>query len=152
MRPIRALILVVAALAIAAPSAHADTFDTIFKDFKADGQINPCKYSAAQLQKAKKDVPPDIEQYAPDFPDALQAAIEARAKGSCNKKQATAAAPAAAPAATPPAAGGAAADRRRAGPRGDARGARFAPRPAAGADTRHRRARGRAEGRGDRQG
>ena len=83
MRPIRALILIVAALAVAAPNAYADAFDTIFKDFKADGQIDPCKYSAAELQKAKKDVPPDIEQYAPDFPDALQAAIEARAKDQC---------------------------------------------------------------------
>src|SRR3954447_23980324 len=105
MRPIRALIVIVAALAVSAPSAYADAFDTIFKDFKSDGQIDPCKYSAAELQKAKKNVPPDIEQYAPDFPDALQAAIEARAKGSCNKKQGTPAAPAAAPAATPPAAG-----------------------------------------------
>src|SRR4051794_28424282 len=103
MRPIRALILIVAALAVAAPSAHADAFDTIFKDFKSDGQVDPCKYTAAQLQKARKDVPPDIEQYAPDFPDALQAAIEARAKDQCGKKQAAAAAPAATtPAATPP--------------------------------------------------
>src|SRR3954464_6021713 len=102
MRPIRALILIMAALAVAAPGAHADAFDTIFKDFKADGQIDPCKYTAAELQKAKKDVPPDIEQYAPDFPDALQAAIGARGKTSCAKKRA-AAAPAAPPAATPPA-------------------------------------------------
>src|SRR5690349_532839 len=104
MRPFRALMLIVLALAVAAPSAHADAFDTIFKDFKSDGQIDPCKYSAAELQKAKKNVPPDIEQYAPDFPDALQAAIEARAKDQCGKKKA-AATPAAAttPAATPPA-------------------------------------------------
>lgn len=105
MRPIRAILIIVAALAVVVPSAHAAGFDTIFKDFKADGQINPCKYSAAELQKAKKQVPPDIEQYAPDFPDALQAAIEARAKGQCDKK-AAAVVPAAAstPAATPPAA------------------------------------------------
>src|SRR3954447_6345239 len=103
MRPIRAILLIVAALAVIVPSAQAAGFDAIFKDFKADGQINPCKYSAAQLQKAKKDVPPDIEQYAPDFPDALQAAIEARAKSSCDKKKAAAAAPAAAAPATPPA-------------------------------------------------
>src|SRR3954454_24869251 len=103
MRPIRAILLIVAALAVIVPSAQAAGFGAIFKDFKADGQINPCKYSAAELQKAKKQVPPDIEQYAPDFPDALQAAIEARAKGQCDKK-AAAAAPAAAttPAATPP--------------------------------------------------
>src|SRR3954451_18287290 len=103
MRPIRALILIVAALAVAAPNAHADAFETIFKDFKCDGRVDPCKYTAAQLQKAKKDVPPDIEQYAPDFPAALQAAIEARAKTQCGKKQAPAPPAATTPAATPPA-------------------------------------------------
>src|SRR5947209_13974870 len=107
MRPIRAIALAVAALALVASSAQASTFDNIFKDFKADGKIDPCRYSASDLAKAKKAVPPDIEQYAPDFPDALQAAIEARAKGACTKKAAPAApAPAAAtpapPAATPP--------------------------------------------------
>src|SRR3954447_10492753 len=105
MRSIRAILLMVAALAVVVPSAHAAGFDAIFKDFKADGEIDPCKYSASELAKAKKDVPPDIEQYAPDFPDALQAAIEARAKNQCGKKKAAAAAPAATtPAATPPAA------------------------------------------------
>src|SRR5437660_4976035 len=113
MRPIRAIALAVAALALVASSAQASTFDNIFKDFKADGKIDPCKYSASELAKAKKDVPPDIEQYAPDFPDALQAAIEARARGACDKKTAASAPAAAAPApaATPPAppAGGTAA-------------------------------------------
>src|SRR3954464_12063857 len=100
MRPIRAILVVVAALAVVVPSAHAAGFDAIFKDFKSDGEIDPCRYSASELAKAKKDVPPDIEQYAPDFPDALQAAIEARAKGACAKK---ASAAAAAPGATTPA-------------------------------------------------
>src|SRR3954468_21155107 len=107
MRPIRAMLILAAALLVAVPSAQAAGFDAIFKDFKADGQIDPCKYSAAELKKAKKDVPPDIEQYAPDFPDALRAAIEARAKNDCAKRKAAAAAlPAPAtttPAATPPA-------------------------------------------------
>src|SRR3954451_19101508 len=102
MRPIRAILLIVAALAVIVPSAQAAGFDAIFKDFKADGQISPCKYTAAELKRAKKDVPPDIEQYAPDFPDALQAAIEARARGQCDKKAAAAAPAAATPAATPP--------------------------------------------------
>src|SRR3954447_11599658 len=102
MRSIRAILLMVAALAVVVPSAHAAGFDAIFKDFKADGEIDPCKYSASELAKAKHDVPPDIEQYAPDFPDALQAAIEARAKGACTKKTQTTAAAAPAPAQTTP--------------------------------------------------
>src|SRR3954447_25878881 len=131
MRPIRALILIVAALALVVPSAYADAFDTIFKDFKSDGQIDPCKYTAAQLQKAKKDVPPDIEQYAPDFPDALQAAIEARAKNDCAKKAAAAAPATTTPAATPPAGGAPAASA--AAPAAAQPGQPPAPTPAAGA-------------------
>src|SRR3954454_2498248 len=96
----RALALAAAALALAVPSASAAGFDTIFKDFKQDGKIEPCRYSASELATAKKDVPRDIEQYAPEFPDALQASVAARAKGSCTKTPA--AATAAAPAATTP--------------------------------------------------
>ena len=99
MRP---LLLALLALAVLAPAALADDFDKVFKDYSGDGRIDPCKHTAAQLQRARKDVPPDIEQYAPDFPDALDQAIEARARGRCDKKKA-AAAPATT--ATPPASG-----------------------------------------------
>jgi hypothetical protein len=92
---LRALLIAALVLAVAAPAALADDFDKVFKDFSADGRIDPCKHSAAQLQRARKGVPPDIEQYAPDFPDALDQAIEARARGKCDKKAKT---PAPAPA------------------------------------------------------
>src|SRR4051794_93849 len=94
---LRALLLALAALvslAVAAPLAHADAFDEIFRDYSKDGRIDPCKHSAAELQRARKDVPPDIEQYAPDFPDALDQAIEARARGRCGPKKKAAPAPA----------------------------------------------------------
>src|SRR4051794_7647223 len=94
---LRALLLALAALvslAVAAPLAHADAFDEIFRDYSSDGRIDPCKHTAAQLQRARKDVPPDIEQYAPDFPDALDQAIEARARGRCGEKKTATPAPA----------------------------------------------------------
>jgi hypothetical protein len=78
---LRALLVALLVLAATAPAAFADDFDQVFKDYSSDGRIDPCKHSAAQLQRARKDVPPDIEQYAPDFPDALDQAIEARAPG-----------------------------------------------------------------------
>jgi hypothetical protein len=84
---LRALLAALVVLAIAAPAALADDFDQVFKDYAKDGRIDPCKHSAAQLQRARKDVPPDIEQYAPDFPDALDQAIETRARGRCGEKK-----------------------------------------------------------------
>src|SRR3954454_19801401 len=95
----------VVALGASAPAAWAKgSFDSVFADYTKDGKIDPCRHSATELQKARADIPPDIEQYAPDFPDALDAAIEARARGACAKKTTPPAAPpAAAPATTTPA-------------------------------------------------
>src|SRR3954453_4107667 len=107
------VLTVVVLLGLCAPAAWAKgSFDSVFADYTKDGKIDPCKHSASDLQKARADIPPDIEQYAPDFPDALDAAIEARARGACAKKPKPAAAPPAAPPVTttpaPPPRGGAA--------------------------------------------
>ena len=103
-----AVITAILALGATAPAAWAkgSSFDSVFADYTKDGRIDPCKHSASELQHARADVPPDIEQYAPDFPDALDAAIEARARGQCSKKSHQAGAPVPAPPA-PPASGGA---------------------------------------------
>ena len=85
-----------------APAAHADAFDTIFKEYQSTGKISACKYSEAQLKQAKGEVPNDIEAYAPDFPNALEAALEQRAGGGCAGGQPATTTPAAVtPAATP---------------------------------------------------
>lgn len=104
-------VLAAAALLVAAAPASADTFDEVFKDYAADGQIDPCDFTTKELNEVRDDVPPDIEQYAPDFPAALTLAIEARGKGGCAKAKAAPsgsssgeAAPAAP--ATPPSGGG----------------------------------------------
>jgi cobalamin biosynthesis Mg chelatase CobN len=78
--------LAVLAGALAAPAAaQADAFEDVFADYQKDAKIDPCAHSQAELRAAKGKVPNDIEQYAPDFPDALDEALEARARTSCAK-------------------------------------------------------------------
>ena len=54
-------------------TAAASDFQEIFGDYKSDGELNGC-YRPAQLHNAGRQIPPDIEQYAPGFGDALAAA------------------------------------------------------------------------------
>jgi hypothetical protein len=77
------------ALCLAAPAAHADAFDRVFGEYQSTGRIDPCNHSESDLEQARDDVPNDIEAYAPDFPNALDAAIEGRAGGSCDQGQPT---------------------------------------------------------------
>jgi hypothetical protein len=84
----------VGALALAS-AASANDFQTVYREYKRTGTIKPCKFSDRQLRNAEQQTPPDVEQYAPSFLDALQYAREHAS--SCHKKAA-----AAPPAATPP--------------------------------------------------
>ena len=80
----RILPFLVSALLLAVPAtAAADAFDDVFADYQKDGRINACRHSDDALRDARKDIPNDIEQYAPDFPDALDEALERRARGEC---------------------------------------------------------------------
>lgn len=81
-RSLTVLLVVAAALALPA-AAQADPFHQVFREYQRTGTINPCHFSARALESAKAQVPNDIEQYAPDFPDALDAAIAQRAAGGC---------------------------------------------------------------------
>jgi hypothetical protein len=92
------------ALAIALPAtASANDFQDVYREYKRTGTIKPCRFSDKQLANAEKQTPPDVEQYAPSFLDALQTARERNA--DCGKKPAPATTPAPAPTApsTPPA-------------------------------------------------
>jgi hypothetical protein len=82
----------VAVFALATPAALANGATTykIFSDYTKDGQIDPCKYSTADLQAALAAVTPDVKQYASDYPGAIKAAIAARASGACDKKSSAA--------------------------------------------------------------
>jgi hypothetical protein len=78
--------LLLGGLVIAGPASAASAFETLFTTYRNTGTIPSCKYSVAELQSAASGVPPDINQYAPDFPAALQAALQARARGVCGGK------------------------------------------------------------------
>ena len=62
--------------------------EKVLADFATDGVINPCKHTSDELRLVLKHIPPDFEQYAPDYPAAVKAALEARARGECAGKQA----------------------------------------------------------------
>jgi hypothetical protein len=105
------LLCALAALSLplaAAPLAHADAFDRIFRDYQKTGKVNPCLFTEAELQQAQGEVPNDIQAYAPDFPNALQTALEQRTGGACKtaagQPAAGTTAAGATPAATTPAA------------------------------------------------
>ena len=71
-RPLSLTALVsVLALAAAAP-ASADPYD----DYRRDGSINPCNYSADELQRSRDALPPDVIQYSPGLADQLAAGQE----------------------------------------------------------------------------
>ena len=70
----------------APPVAHAGPYEDVFADFQSDGKIEACDHSEADLRRAKRDIPNDIDDYAKDFPGELDAAIEERADGGCEDK------------------------------------------------------------------
>ena len=95
-------VLACASLA-APPAALANDFQKVYDWYKQHGSIQACRFSEAQLKNAERETPPDVEQYAPSFLDAVGTAREQ--SGSCHKAKApAAAAPAPAPPASPPAA------------------------------------------------
>ena len=81
--------LVALPLAVLAPPAVAGpAYDRVFGDYQDDGKIDRCKHSESTLRDADDEVPNDIEQYAPDFPAALDDALEQRARGDCDSDEA----------------------------------------------------------------
>ena len=71
LRRLFSTLLVLAPLALPA-GASAAGFDEIFGDYRGDGDLDGC-YSPGELYSAGQQIPPDIEQYAPGFGNALSA-------------------------------------------------------------------------------
>jgi hypothetical protein len=67
----------------ASPVAVADPFSQVYDYYRAHGSVAPCAFPEQTLQKALNEVPPDINQYAPDFPAAITSALQERAQGAC---------------------------------------------------------------------
>jgi len=82
------LALLGAAFPLAAGAAVPANVKRVIADYRNDGRIDPCKHSAKDLRDTLKAISADTEQYAPDFPAAVEAALEARARGACDKKAA----------------------------------------------------------------
>lgn len=66
-------LVLLAPLALPASAAAADDFQTIFGDYKDNGRIDGC-YRPYQIYNAGQAIPPDVEQYAPGFGNALASA------------------------------------------------------------------------------
>lgn len=79
------ILLAVLGLLVVAPSASANTelFQKLLTDYATDLKLDACKYTEEELKQVKDVIPNDIDQYAPDFPAELDAAIERRASGAC---------------------------------------------------------------------
>src|SRR4051795_4768814 len=73
----------------ASSALAGSAFDEVLKDYRSDGQIDACSHSEKTLRDAQHQIPNDIEQYAPDFPDALSQALRERASGACDKSKGT---------------------------------------------------------------
>jgi hypothetical protein len=98
---LHALLACLLAASFALPAAaSANDFQDVYREYKRTGTIKPCRFSNQQLRNAERQTPPDVEQYAPSFLDALQTARERSA--DCGKKPATAAPTPTTPASAPP--------------------------------------------------
>ena len=74
MRPGHFIATFAVLIPLAMPAAAmADDFQQMFGDYRADGQLNGC-YTPQELQNAAGQIPPDVEQYAPGFGNALAGA------------------------------------------------------------------------------
>jgi outer membrane biosynthesis protein TonB len=66
----RVALPVLLAVLAAPPAAIAQ--QEILEDYRRDGVVDPCAYSPGELQQGLENLPPDIEQYAPDLADQLR--------------------------------------------------------------------------------
>lgn len=87
---------------IVVPTAAANDFQDVYAYYKKRGTIRPCQFSENKLRNAQRQTPPDVEQYAPSFLDALATARENASSCSGGGSTQTATTPAASPPAPTP--------------------------------------------------
>lgn len=80
-RALLASLTVAATAALLAPATAAADFQTLYNDYRADGVIDGCSYSAGDLSSGLGDIPADVREYDPVFSDAINAALEQNAAG-----------------------------------------------------------------------
>jgi hypothetical protein len=93
----RSSLVAIALLAVALPTgaaARSNVYTRMFNQYSSSGTVNPCAFSAAQLNTVLKSIDLYQQAYSADFPNAIERALADRASGSCSNHG-----PAAAPAA-----------------------------------------------------
>jgi hypothetical protein len=58
----------------------------VYRDFRNDGLLSPCRHSTNALKKTLKTITPQFDADFPEFRDAVKAAIRAHDKDRCAKK------------------------------------------------------------------
>ena len=77
----KALCATVALGALALPSSAAADFQTLYDDYRSDGQIDGCEYYSSDLAAGLGAIPADVREYDPGFAEALNGALEQLAAG-----------------------------------------------------------------------
>jgi hypothetical protein len=77
----KALCAMVAFGALALPSSAGADFQTLYDDYRADGQIVGCEYYSSDLTAGLGAIPADVREYDPGFAEALNGALEQLAAG-----------------------------------------------------------------------
>jgi hypothetical protein len=80
-RPLATALALAALILVAVPSVAAADFQTLYDDYRADGVIDGCAHTPAQLSSGLSGIPADVSEYDPGFSDALNAALEQAATG-----------------------------------------------------------------------
>jgi hypothetical protein len=74
---------VLGALALPSTAGASSAYQQVLRVYQSDGAIPPCRFSAAELQRALGGVDTYGAQYFADFTNAISAALTARAAGGC---------------------------------------------------------------------
>ena len=76
------------AATVAAPAAFAtpeEDFGRVFRDWRADGDIQPCRFTVTELENARREATdfPDFEVYGPGFTAEVDRELARHGRGSC---------------------------------------------------------------------
>ena len=67
----------------AGPTPEQKVSYEVYKDYGADGELDPCRYTTQELELALENIGPDQRQYNSDLPRAIRDALTSRARGAC---------------------------------------------------------------------
>lgn len=86
-RALALLLLFFLGLPAVAGGAVPKSVQRVIADFRNDGRIDPCRHTPRTYRATLEAIEADTEQYAPDFPIAVQAAREERVEADCQTEE-----------------------------------------------------------------